>query len=313
MKKFCMKLAIIIFILLATYGSFVCFCFVKVLPQYTQNFDASLIDKMNRLKSIDETKIVLIGNSNLAFGIDSGLLEKEIGMPVVNMGLYGGLGNAFHEEMARVNVHEGDIMVVCHTTYEDDDTISSPEAWITVENHIGLWQLIRAKDIDGMLKALPDYLFRAIKLWRGDIGNTSEGGYYCREAFNVYGDIELERNQTEYEFTSGSVQVPKINDICTNRLNRLNNYLSKRGAHMVIAAYPIGSGDYTPPKEQYTEFQVQLQKKVDCQIISDYTDYFFDYQYFFDTNYHLTSEGACKRTLLLAEDIKRYMKNIEKY
>ena len=33
-------------------------------------------------------------------------IEKEVGMPVVNMGLHGNLGNAFHEQMAKKYVKE---------------------------------------------------------------------------------------------------------------------------------------------------------------------------------------------------------------
>ena len=49
----------------------VLFCFVIVMPQYLLNYQASLIDKNERLCSIDEAKIVLVGNSNWAFGVDS--------------------------------------------------------------------------------------------------------------------------------------------------------------------------------------------------------------------------------------------------
>ena len=50
---------------------------------------------------IEEPKIILIGNSNLAFGIDSEKIENSVGMPVVNLGLHGSLGNEFHESMAK--------------------------------------------------------------------------------------------------------------------------------------------------------------------------------------------------------------------
>lgn len=45
----------------------------------------------------------------MAFGFQSEQIEEAFGLPVVNLGLHGGLGNAFHEEMAKINVCEGDI------------------------------------------------------------------------------------------------------------------------------------------------------------------------------------------------------------
>ena len=96
------------------------FCFGVVMPQYTGNYQASMVDKAARLRSVEGPKIVLIGNSNLAFGMDSQMLEEAFSMPVVNMGLHGGVGNVFNEQAARLNVTPGDIYVVCHSNYDHD-------------------------------------------------------------------------------------------------------------------------------------------------------------------------------------------------
>lgn len=58
---------------------------------------------------------------------------------------------------------------------------------------------------------------------------------------------------------------------------------------------------------EYIAFQQQLESKLDCPVISDFTDYFIDYQYFFDTAFHLTDEGTRIRTQLLADDLRKYM------
>lgn len=146
-----------------------------IMPQYSDSYNVGLIDKVERLESIEEPKIVLIGNSNLAFGIQSELLEKEIQMPVVNMGLHGGLGNAFHEEMAKINVHEGDIYVLCHTEYNDDGDIKDPTlAWTTIEDHIELWKLLRKEDILPMLRAYPNYLRKCINLCISEEGGVDQ-------------------------------------------------------------------------------------------------------------------------------------------
>ena len=45
----------------------------------------------------------------MEFGFNSEEIEEAMGMPVVNMGLHGGMGNAFHEEMGKLNVQPGRI------------------------------------------------------------------------------------------------------------------------------------------------------------------------------------------------------------
>ena len=100
--------------------------------------------------------------------------------------------------------------------------------------------------------------------------------------------------------------LPEINDTCVNRLNELNSYLKKRGATMVVAGYPIGKGEFTPPEEDFVSFRQELQGRLDCQVISDYRDYFFDYDYFYNSFLHLTTEGAKLRTEQLIKDLEGY-------
>lgn len=276
-------------------------------PQYLGNYQASLIDKVQRLESIHEPKIVLIGDSNLAFGIDSEKIEEAFGMPVVNMGLHGGLGNAFHEEMARLNIAEGDIYIICHCSYSDDGLLKNSElAWITLENHPSLWKILRKEDYLPMIKSYPVYLKKCIALWLTDSGNKMDEGVYSRAAFNEYGDIEWADNGQEYVFKDGDIFVPQISDNVCERLNDLNIYLKERGATLLIAGYPITKNETTPEAELYIKFQKELEEQLDVPVISDFTDYFYPENYFLNTEYHLNTLGKRERTAQLISDLKRY-------
>ena len=78
---------------------------------------------------------------------------------------------------------------------------------------------------------------------------------------------------------------------------------------MAVAAYPVAYGEFTPSASEYETFQNELQNKLDFEVISDFTDYFIPYEYFYDTKYHLTDEGVDIRTEQLIKDIKNW-KNI---
>ena len=254
------------------------------------------------------TQIVL-GNSNVCFGLDSELIEEELGMPVVDMGLHGGLGNAFHERMIQFGVSEGDIVIVCHTTFSDDDSILDPElVWITLEKHKELWPLIASNDYVPLLKGYPKYFVTSTIKWiRGGADNVpSETTCYSRSAFNEYGDI-IKRFDAAYEFVDGSVVIPSINDTCMNRLNEMNQYVSDRGAALLVAGYPVGYGEYTPDETEWDAFEDELRSKLDCDVISHYADYFIPYELFYDTRLHLSEEGARIRTEQLIEDLKGWM------
>lgn len=278
-----------------------------IIPQYDDRYAASLIDKVERLESIDEPKIVLLGNSNLVFGIDSEKIEEAIGMPVVNMGLAGSLGNAFHENMAKYNICPGDIYVICHSEFDDEDTIPAPvEAWVCIENHFKLWKLIRWKDVPNMFFALPSYIQRCINKYAFVVDNYELAEGEKRSAFNKYGDMAIKR---EYDgYTCDMVIAPsEISDECVNRINALNEYMTSRGAHLVVAGYPIMECETTVSESEFDEFQRSLSEQLECSVISNYNDYRFDKEYFYGFMLHLTSAGAELRTEQLIKDLQQYI------
>lgn len=288
-----------------------------IIPEYEQSYPAALIDKVTRLESIDQPKIVLIGNSNLAFGIDSAKIEEEFGMPVVNMGLHGGLGNAMHEEMAKMNVCEGDIYIICHTNYSDSNSIEDGVlAWTTIEDHWDLWRLLRNEDIKTMIDSFPIYLKKCITLWLDGSGNQiPPAEYYYRGVFNEYGDVAKSRKECRLdEDAIASIgECPGINDNCIDRLNKLNNYLNERGAEMVVAAYPVILPENSDEEfnTKFRNFEQELAARLECPVISEFTDYFYDQSYFFDTIHHLNDNGVKLRTQQLIDDLTVYMEKVQ--
>ena len=286
--------------------SLVIIYFYKIMPQYDGDYNSCLSDKVERLEVTAGPKIVLIGDSNLSFGIDSKLIEDEFGMPVVNMGYHGGIGNSFHEKMSRINIQEGDIYILGHSTFADDDTIGDIYAWVSLENHVHLWTtLIRPKDLMPMIRSFPWYLRKCLDFYSSGEGNIDNGGVYSRSVVNAYGDVAFIRKGSEYEFQS-PISTPPINDITVERINRLNEYIESCGATLLVAGYPIGNGQLTADAKDFIQFQRELEKFLDCTVISNYTDYMLDYNYFYNTDLHLNTEGAEIRTKQLISDIKKW-------
>lgn len=73
---------------------------------------AAQLDKLELLRTTASPRLVLLGGSNLAFGIDSALLERAAGMPVVNMGLNSGFGLKYLLDAARPHLRKGDVVLV---------------------------------------------------------------------------------------------------------------------------------------------------------------------------------------------------------
>lgn len=289
-------------------GIVILFCFWIVMPQYLNNYQAALIDKNERLCSIDEPKIVLIGNSNLVFGIDSAAIEEAFGMPVVNMGMHGNLGNPFVEQAALKNVHEGDIVILSYSNFDDGDVIRNPQlAWITIENHLELYSYVRPKDWKGMIRAYPTYLKDCLELWTQGIGNMSSEDEYSRQQFNEYGDNIYGRPMLAPGTDFSQVHIPAIGDATINRINALDQKLKENGATLLVAAYPTPICEYTPDREEYVAFSDKLGSLLACPLISRYEDYMMDQELFYNTYLHLNDQGVQVRTALLIEDLQKYL------
>ena len=311
MRKFIKKICLFAALLFAFYAVVFVFDSCVVGNQYLGSYQAALIDKAERLRSVEGSKIILIGNSNVCFGMDSKLIEDQFHMPVVDMGLHGGLGNAFHERMIYYGLSAGDIVVICHSSFSDDGSIGDPDlAWITLEHHAELWQIVEKKDLLPLFWAFPSYFHNLILNmmlgWQGNVAR--EDSCYSRSAFNEYGDIAF-RPAESYTFTEESVNVPEINDTCVSRLNQLNRYIEEQGATMLVAGYPIGYGEYTPDASEFDTFEQKLRQALDCDVISHYTDYFLPYELFYNTKLHLTAEGAEIRTKQFISDLSAWMQD----
>lgn len=314
MKEFLKKLIIMQVSLIVGMGLIVLFHFCVIGSQYEYNYQASILDKVARLKALDEPKIILVGSSNLSFGIDSEIIQDKTKMPVVNLGLHGALGNEFHERIAMLDIDKGDIVVVCHTNYSDNDSIGDASlAWVTFDCHRELFPLFRQKDYYELAKSYPTFFRKAFALWISHGGNKDVMDIYSRSAFNKYGDVVYKPDYGNLDddtlFKNRITYAPSYGDVCINRLNELNSYVNSRGASMVVAAYPIGYGKYSNfTKDDYEVFQEKLDQALDCDVISDYTEYFYPYSYFYNTNYHLTEEGTRVRSEQLAQDISDWIK-----
>lgn len=68
--------------------------------------------KLKRLTEIPGRRIVFVGGSNLSHGLESPLIEKELGLPVVNMGVHAGLGLRYIMWATMDGIHRGDIVTI---------------------------------------------------------------------------------------------------------------------------------------------------------------------------------------------------------
>ena len=86
-----------------------CYLFAPVNPN---NYLAEINHKLHLLDSVEGRRMIFVGGSNVAFGVDSHAIADSLGMKVINTGLHAGLGLKYQLESVVGNLKEGDVLVI---------------------------------------------------------------------------------------------------------------------------------------------------------------------------------------------------------
>ena len=279
--------------------------------QFGETFLGELSEKYDRLRGAGENKVVLIGGSNLAFGIDSAAMESVIGRPVVNFGLYATLGTKVMLDMSKSGLKSGDVVVICPEI--DPQTLSlyyNAEAmWQACDSDMSLIFRIGADNIGDMAGGYWDYIIS--KMRYAESGGIDVTGVYAKSSFNEYGDIVYERpyNQMALGYDPNKM-ISLTSDIFSEDfIDYVNEYITWAKLHGVDVyfSFPPMNRDAvtTYEEEEIRAFYQFIYDSLDCEIISDIRGYILDAGYFYDSNFHLNDAGVPIRSMQLANDIMR--------
>ena len=278
---------------------------------YSESFVGVLDDKIERLDSIEGEKVVVIGGSSVAFGIDSALMEEELGKPVVNFGLYAAIGNVAMMELSKKSIGRGDVIILAPEM--------DPQSLSTYFNADMLLKAIDEEPSlifrfsgDSIMKLLGGLWSHAIKKLRATGKEySSPKGIYSAESFDeVYFDIKpgLRKENVMPLYYDPNTPIKLSPDIVEDAyidfVNDYVRYCRLRGAEVYFSYSPMLDGAIVDTTdEDVYEFEAFLAEKLDCEIISFAHTYIMEAGYFYDTNYHLNDAGTNYRTLRLLEDI----------
>jgi len=296
MKLFLIKI-IILFILLVT-GSML----ITLIPLPEDSYDLAIIDKHRILASTKSPKIVLAGGSNLAFGIDSEEIQNELHIPVVNMGLHGGIGLGRILDDISPFLNSGDILLIVP---EYDYFIN---AWNGSETAYELifdarrYQLLYSIYY-GLPKNFPHYLATHLRGIIQKTNNTSNPLAYSRYGFNEYGDY-IKHLRMENQSFSSSGNLGSLNKTYLNHFFQLVDNFYRRGITVVLSYPCYEEQSFHNSAELIQELDMAFRTKRNILVISHPESYCFPVNYFFDGVYHLNSEGRSMRTSQLIQDLQ---------
>ena len=313
-KRICLILAIVLLFpaILLGYG-------LSLPSYYAQSYYAQLPALLHKLQTTQGKKIVIVGGSNVAFGVNSAQLEaalKQCGFDytVCNFGLYAAVGTSAMLSLSEGFIREGDIVVLAIEPTQD-----------TFSTYFGATAMLKcAEDCPEMLLYLNRQQRSAVVgnyiaylQERADIRRTgilpSPEGAYARAAFDGNGDMSYHRagNAMLLGYDT-AVPIDLAGFTCEEAFARqVNDYIAAardKGAQVVMSFSPMNRLAVTDASEDTVYgFCLGLQETFRCPIISDPNDYIMESGWFYDSNFHLNSAGMAIRTHQLCSDLLTYL------
>lgn len=278
------------------------------------SFMAILIDKHRIADSIKTPKIILVGGSNLSFGIDSKMLRKGLNLPTANMGLHAGVGLDFMLNQAKNVAKKNDVIFLSveyfiskgHYDLLQHTGSIFPKTKLFYQESLFLEVQEYIKTYQESYKNLVDkYLNKADK--KSITKTPNKINVYSRQAANEDADVvaHLEEPAREIVF-SGIWKYKYWDEIAT--LNAFAKY-AKENQIKVFFFFPTCSEkQFLSNKTTLLLLEKSLKENLEIPILNTPEQFVYPNSYFFDTNYHLNKIGRAKRT----EDMINIVKKNEK-
>ena len=270
----------------------------------SNHYLAASIDRHARAADLDAPRVVFMGNSNLAFGLDSEYLERELGRPVVNLGLHGALGLNFIVEETLSVIEKGDVVVVCIPYYLNE---AGSGKMLYTMNQVNPESRAWTKGVtayDRFGFALDDAVKLTQKARRQGFRKRTvkkKETVYRRNAFNNYGDVIAHTN----------MPVPKKRNPWSptwdvegfdSQVKTLTNFYEKaqaKGATVYMVYPAFIHSMYEQTKEELAILQ-DYYAELPFEVLGKPEDFAYPDSLFFDTVYHLNKQGREKWNTELA-------------
>jgi len=277
------------------------------------NYLAAVLEKDRLIRGTPSPKVILVGGSNLAFGIDSRMLQDSLGMPVVNMGLYAKLGLRYMLAQVKPYIAAGDVVTVVpeydqfYGDFADGDhTLNTALLYAPSDRIVDFVSSYSV--IDVVVRPRVENARRAFMQASADVFGVKDRYFpadtnpvYNRRSFNQLGDVVSHLGKRGKNPDSIFVAtLPPIADFNATTLDDLNSIArtaTTRRAHAYFLYPSYIDRSYSINVAAIDSLRGRLAQGMRMPLIGSPSDFVYPSRLFFDTRYHLNEDGRRLRSL----------------
>ena len=308
MKKFIFKICLFCFLVSFCLGS------IAMVNHHWFMNDLYLYEfpvKQRLIAGTPSPKVVVLGGSNVAFGIDSRRMADSLHLPVVNAGLHAGLGLKFIMDANTPLLRKGDVLVIMPEydhfsgtlAYGEQTTSGAVPYFATCSEMFNMNMVQKMMVIKGFCMQTPQTLLAGLKT---AFTEQQENVYqYKKSGFNSLGDeVSHLCLPSDVDMKSYTVAVNKneFNDAFFQEFVADVRALRQRGVVVKLLPPAILDKCYQLDAAYILRLREKMkQVGIPYQAPSEVFAYPVDMLY--NSNYHLNKEGVEANT----ENVIRYL------
>ncbi|MGI6545405.1 MAG: hypothetical protein ACOX2M_03065 [Fastidiosipilaceae bacterium] len=270
------------------------------------------------LRSLDdhEAKVIVCGDSSLAYSFDPDLFALRTGYNTAMMGVYSNLGSV-PWEVALTEAKEGDILILAfnYSMWMRDTTINADVLSAFQANPECIWKVFPNRRLE-LLSNLPQYLdiqYHPSAESENEYGEEMVEGYYSAEVFAegklqvhpqecvIADPFEPERYGV-YDFSLYMVDEKMIDYV-----QKFSRRAMLKGVDLLISFPPILDEAVISDEASQIAFGEGIAFDTGVTTISSPADYVFPRVCMYDTIYDCNTDGIERRTRQLADDLNVYL------
>lgn len=283
--------------------------FLPATPRASKSLIFGNLLKDSLMKNVKSPRIILIGGSNLSFGINCQMIKDALNINLINSGIHANIGLIYMMSNSLQYIRKGDIVILVpeYQQFYGDYAYGNEGEELTrtiFDVNISKIDLLNFKQIINVIKVLPKYSFSKFKV--NEYFGLKESKIYSVNSFNNYGDAYMHWGLKKEDFKPFDHIVGNLNQEVFKEIKEFQTKIVKRKAVMFISY----------PGYQYTSFQ--NSKNNIKQIVNQFYRYNFNRigspeeymipdSLMFNTPYHLQKKGVDFRTNLLIYHIKQQL------
>jgi hypothetical protein len=279
-----------------------------------QHFLAASIDKEKLLRTQASPRLIFIGGSSMAFGVNSAEIAQACDRRPVNMGLHAALGLKFMLKETAPHIRSNDWVIVApeyqqfvRASGQSEMLMNLLEANPSAARLFTQEQWTTALDIGFVQrfgKMVRAVFGRPGRFFRKNTIVSNSRLYYRRLGFNANGDVVAHLDakskglrEREFRFTHRDELVYET----IEQINRFSAAASARGAKVFFSHPPLPREVFEQNRTVIQRLETSMIERLKVPQLDSAEEMVYPIEDFFDTWYHLARTGVEKRTRFLAE------------